>query len=113
MQVITKVILAGAVAATMLGCTPKASGPVIAVEDKVYSVTPAAINVRAGIVACDVLVPIVLVMPVGVLACVTASFDLSKFDEDVAIEAVDWRKSFVDGIDARSVGPRTLQVEFG
>ncbi len=54
MQVITKVILAGAVAATMLGCTPKASGPVIAVEDKVYSVTPAAISVRAGIVAGEV-----------------------------------------------------------
>jgi hypothetical protein len=38
-----------AVVATTLGCTQPASGPSVVVEDKVYAVTPAAVNVTAGI----------------------------------------------------------------
>ncbi len=54
MRAITQAILASAVAATMAGCAPKASGPVVAIEDKVYSVTPAAITVRTGLVSGEV-----------------------------------------------------------
>lgn len=54
MRTITNVIMATAIAATMLGCAPKASGPVVAIEDKVYSVTPADITVRAGLVSGEV-----------------------------------------------------------
>ena len=38
----------------MLGCAPKASGPVVVIEDKVYTVTPADIAIRAGIVSGEV-----------------------------------------------------------
>jgi len=54
MRAITNLILATAVAATLIGCAPKPSGPVVVVEDKLYSVTPADITVRAGIVSGEI-----------------------------------------------------------
>ena len=45
------VIMATAIAATLLGCAPKATGPVVVIEDKLYTVSPAEITVRAGIVS--------------------------------------------------------------
>lgn len=54
MRAITNVMMATAIAATLIGCAPKASGPVIAIEDKAYSVTPADITVRAGLVSGEV-----------------------------------------------------------
>ena len=54
MRVITHVMMATAIAATMLGCAPKASGPVVVIEDKVYAVTPAEITVKVGLVSGEV-----------------------------------------------------------
>jgi hypothetical protein len=50
----SNVLMATAIAATLIGCAPKASGPVVVIEDKVYSVTPATITVKAGLVAGEV-----------------------------------------------------------
>ena len=43
-----------AVAAMTLGCSQQSSGPAVVIEDKVYTVTPAAVKVKAGIVTGDV-----------------------------------------------------------
>lgn len=47
-------IVATAVAAITLGCSQQPSGPAVVIEDKVYTVTPAAVKVKAGIVTGDV-----------------------------------------------------------
>jgi hypothetical protein len=43
-----------AVAAMTLGCSQQSSGPAVVIEDKVYTVTPAAVKVKAGIVTGNV-----------------------------------------------------------
>ncbi len=43
-----------AVAAMTLGCSQQSSGPAVVIEDKVYTVTPAEVKVKAGIVTGDV-----------------------------------------------------------
>jgi len=43
-----------AVAAMTLGCSQQPAGPAAVIEDKVYTVTPAAVKVKAGIVTGDV-----------------------------------------------------------
>ena len=43
-----------AVAAITPGCSQQSSGPAVVIEDKVYTVTPAAVKVKAGIVTGDV-----------------------------------------------------------
>jgi len=45
------VVVGAAVVAMSLGCTPQASAVAAAVNDKVYSVTPASLKVNAGIVS--------------------------------------------------------------
>ena len=47
-------MMATAVAAMALGCSQQSSGPAMVIEDKVYTVTPAAVKVKAGIVTGDV-----------------------------------------------------------
>lgn len=47
-------IAAAAVAAMTLGCSQQPSGTATVIEDKVYTVTPAAVKVKAGIVTGDV-----------------------------------------------------------
>ena len=47
-------IVATAVAAMTLGCSQQTSGTATVIEDKVYTVTPAAVKVKAGIVTGDV-----------------------------------------------------------
>ena len=47
-------ILAVAVAAMTLGCSQQPSGTAAAIEDKTYTVTPASVNVKAGIVTGEV-----------------------------------------------------------
>ncbi|MBI2001633.1 MAG: hypothetical protein HYT85_12490 [candidate division NC10 bacterium] len=47
-------IVATAVAATTLGCSEQTSGTAAVIEDKTYTVTPAAVKVKAGIVTGDV-----------------------------------------------------------
>jgi hypothetical protein len=42
------------VAAAVLGCAPKSPGTVAVIEDKVYTVTPATMTVRAGIVQAEI-----------------------------------------------------------
>jgi len=54
MRAIANLMLATAVAATLIGCAPKSNGPVVVIEDKLYSVTPADITVRAGLVSGEV-----------------------------------------------------------
>jgi len=43
-----------AVAAVTLGCSQQPSGTAVVIEDKVYTVTPAAVNVKAGIVTGEI-----------------------------------------------------------
>ena len=47
-------IAATAVAAMTLGCSQQPSGTAAVIEDKVYTVTPASVKVKAGIVTGDV-----------------------------------------------------------
>lgn len=54
MRTAMNVIMATAIAATMLGCAPKATVPVVVIEDKIYTVTPANITVKEGIVTGEV-----------------------------------------------------------
>ena len=42
------------VAAMTLGCSPQPSAVTVVIEDKVYAVTPASVNVKAGIVTGEV-----------------------------------------------------------
>ncbi|HXM82957.1 MAG TPA: hypothetical protein VN929_13640 [Burkholderiales bacterium] len=46
--------VSAAVAAMMFGCSPQPTSPVAMVKDKIYSVTPDAMKVRAGIVTGEV-----------------------------------------------------------
>jgi len=43
-----------AVAAMTLGCSQQSSGPQVVIEDKTYTVTPASVTVKAGIVTGEV-----------------------------------------------------------
>ena len=47
-------VVTAAVAAMTLGCSQQPSGPAVVIEDKVYTVTPAAVTVKAGIVTGNV-----------------------------------------------------------
>ncbi|MBI2461493.1 MAG: hypothetical protein HYV61_08445, partial [Candidatus Rokubacteria bacterium] len=47
-------ILAAAVAAMALGCSQQPSGTAAVVEDKTYTVTPASVTVKAGILTGEV-----------------------------------------------------------
>jgi len=42
------------VAAMSLGCSQQSSGPQVVIEDKVYTVTPASVQVKAGILTGEV-----------------------------------------------------------
>jgi hypothetical protein len=42
------------IVATNFGCAPRVTGPAVVIEDKVYTVTPAAVTVKAGIVTGEV-----------------------------------------------------------
>ncbi len=48
------VVMTTAVAAMALGCSQQTAGTAAVIEDKVYTVTPAAVKVKAGIVTGDV-----------------------------------------------------------
>ncbi|HSQ05790.1 MAG TPA: hypothetical protein VLN59_17250 [Burkholderiales bacterium] len=50
MRTWTGVMMATAVAATIVGCAPKSAVSTALIEDKVYSVTPTSIAVKTGIV---------------------------------------------------------------
>jgi len=50
MRTWTGVMMATAVAATIVGCAPKSAVSTALIEDKVYSVTPASVAVKTGIV---------------------------------------------------------------
>jgi hypothetical protein len=54
MRKLLGVMMATTVAATALGCSPQPSGTAVVIEDKVYTVTPASVNVKAGIVTGEV-----------------------------------------------------------
>ena len=54
MRIWTSILMACAVAAAVLGCAPKTPGTVAVIEDKVYTVTPATMTVKAGIVQAEI-----------------------------------------------------------
>jgi hypothetical protein len=53
MYMLKTTLMSCAVAAALLGCTPKTPGVTTVIEDKVYSVTPPAMIVKAGIVVAE------------------------------------------------------------
>lgn len=54
MRTWTRLMIATAVAATVLGCSPKPSGTATVIEDKFYTVTPDKVQVKTGIVNGEV-----------------------------------------------------------
>jgi len=55
MRTLIGVMIVAAVAATALGCSPQPPGTAVVIEDKVYTVTPASVKVKAGIVTGEVM----------------------------------------------------------
>ena len=53
MQLLKTTLMAAAVAAAVLGCTPKVPATVASVEDRTYPVTPSALTVKAGVVTAE------------------------------------------------------------
>jgi hypothetical protein len=53
MYVFRTTLMSFAVAGALLGCTQKTPGMATVIEDKVYSVTPPAMTVKAGIVTAE------------------------------------------------------------
>jgi len=49
MRAATGVLMAAVVAAASFGCTPKPQSAAVVIEDKIYTVTPAQVNVKTGI----------------------------------------------------------------
>ena len=47
-------VLAGAVTVMTLGCSQQPSGTAVVIEDKTYTVTPASVTVKAGIVTGEI-----------------------------------------------------------
>jgi hypothetical protein len=54
MRTWTRLMIATAVAATVLGCSPKPVGTALVIEDKFYTVTPDTVQVKTGIVTGEV-----------------------------------------------------------
>ena len=54
MRTVMGVMTVTAVAAAIFGCAPKPPGVTTVIEDKVYTVTPASVTVKAGIVNGEV-----------------------------------------------------------
>jgi hypothetical protein len=54
MRTATNVMMVTAVVATIFGCAQKPPGVATVIEDKVYSVTPASITVKAGVMTGEV-----------------------------------------------------------
>jgi hypothetical protein len=48
------VAMLASIAAANFGCAPPVTGTVVVIEDKVYTVTPASVTVKAGIVSGEV-----------------------------------------------------------
>ena len=46
-------LIAAAVSAALLGCTPQSPGTALVIEEKVYPVTPSAVTVKTGIVTAE------------------------------------------------------------
>ena len=53
MQIWKPTLMACAIAAALLGCSPKTPSTALVIEDKVYAVTPPAMTVKAGIVTAE------------------------------------------------------------
>jgi hypothetical protein len=53
MHILKTTLISCAVAAALVGCTPKTPGVTTVIEDKAYSVTPPAMTVKAGIVVAE------------------------------------------------------------
>ena len=54
MRKLMSAMIASAAAATVLGCTQPPQGAAVVIEDKVYTVTPPSVTVKAGIVTGEV-----------------------------------------------------------
>jgi hypothetical protein len=54
MRIWTTTLMACAVTAALLGCTPKPLSNAVVIEDKVYAVTPAMMTVKTGIVQAEI-----------------------------------------------------------
>ena len=53
MQIWKTTLMVCAVAAALVSCTPKPPGTALTIEEKVYSVTPPAMTVKAGLVTAE------------------------------------------------------------
>jgi hypothetical protein len=53
MQILKTTLIACAISAAFMGCTPKTPATVAVISDKTYPVTPASMTVKAGIVSAE------------------------------------------------------------
>jgi hypothetical protein len=111
-------IVATAVAAMTLGCSQQPSGPAVVIEDKVYTVTPASVQVKAGIVTGEVTEMKVtervekgsgtVVAP----AKLTGTLKLKNSSKDQAVRLVEGKIQYIDaqGQPIKLAEPRTAPI---
>lgn len=95
-------VLVAAVAEMALGCSQERAGTAVVIEDKVYTVTPASVNVKAGIVTGQVTEMKVtervekgsnrLVSP----AKLTGTLKLTNSSKDQAVRLVGGKIQYID-----------------
>ncbi len=94
--------VAAAVAAMTLGCTPQQPGPPMVIEEKVYTVTPDAVKVKAGIMTGEVTEMRVIEQvdkdtgKVVSQAKLTGTLRLTNSSADQAVRLVAGRFLFID-----------------
>jgi hypothetical protein len=94
--------MACAVAAAVLGCAPKTPGTVAVIEDKVYTVTPATMTVRAGIVQAEITEMKVMERVekgsgrIDVPAKLTAKLKLKNSSSDQTVRLIGGKMVYID-----------------
>jgi hypothetical protein len=102
MRIWTTTLMAGAVAAAMLGCAPKAAVTAAVIEDKVYTVTPATMTVKAGIVQAEITEMKVMERiekgsgRIDVPAKLTAKLKLKNSSSDQTVRLIGGKMVYID-----------------
>lgn len=102
MRIWTTTLMACAVAAAMLGCAPKVPGTAAVIEDKVYTVTPATMTVKAGIVQAEITEMKVMERVekesgrIDVPAKLTAKLKLKNSSSDQTVRLIGGKMVYID-----------------
>jgi hypothetical protein len=122
---IGRMMMAGALAAMTLGCSPEQSGPTMVIEEKVYTVTPDAVTVRAGIMTGEVTEMKVIEQvekdsgKVVSQARLTGTLKLTNSSVDQAVRLVGGKFVFLDArgqpikVDEKRIDPTVKFATYG